>query len=392
MLGVHAMSKLLSSILLTVLAMPVACGGTQAAASGDGAPDGGGDRPPGAGAAADAGAATDSSTAPRSSGCIVRHASGCSIASESDAVALVKSPGIAMPAGLLQRPGDDALFAFVSSFTAGGIDVFRGGAPPSAMTYTSALAGADGTSAVAGTTPLLYYVGQTAGAKRSLHRAELTATGMSAATPIEVRGAPNAPFWPQAVGLPDGRVALAFTDSQKQAYFGVAAASAAAFDVKPIAAAAPPPLPGVLAHVGLTRLGKIVLTHQIADAALTQWVSYVQMSSDAGTTWSAPVRVAPESSNVHDAFPIARADSGADLYYLHTAPDFEDLQVYRRSMQEDGTLGAEQRVVDETFGHVEKPQPRRLSDGRLGMLLSRRVSESRYDVVLVILDEDAPAR
>ena len=148
-------------------------------------------------------------------------------------------------------------------------------------------------------------------------------------------------------------------------------------------------MPGVLAHVGRTRGGKWVLTHQVADE-LWQFKSFVQISTD-GEAWSAPVSIQPQSDNAHDAFPIRRQDEGSDLYYLRPGPAGE-LNVLRRMLGEDGSLGVEQAVTDATIGHVEKPQARRLPDGRLVLMFARRSSATDYDIMLGLLDGDSPSQ
>ena len=115
----------------------------------------------------------------------------------------------------------------------------------------------------------------------------------------------------------------------------------------------------------------------------------MQTASDAGATWSEPVKVAAQDPNVHDAFVVTRLGDGADLYYLHAGAD-GDLNTHRRALHEDGTLGPEQVVTAPEVGHTEKPQPRRLLDGRLAMRRELRRSDKIYDLVVATLDGDAP--
>jgi hypothetical protein len=222
-----------------------------------------------------------------------------------------------------------------------------------------------------------------------LYHARIDDKGSAAATPekVTLNDSPVVPSWPQATRLPDGRVFLAFTEPQTRAFIAVSDASGVVFDVKP-APVTDGVLKGVLAHVGTTKNGSWVLTHQVADASWL-FTSYVQMSTDAGATWSKPLVVQPDDDNVHDCFVVRRADAGADLYYLHAGAD-GDLNVHRRALHEDGTLGKEQIVTSPEVGHVEKPQPHRLSDGRLVMTMAIRRSDKVYDLASTILDGDAP--
>ncbi len=335
--------------------------------------------------------ASDLRSPASSVGCVVRHGAACAAASLSDSAELVSTPGIWMPGAVLWRDTQPAMTAVIQDLASPSLDVFAGTDARSmshVATYPTPAASATG-GLVGGRSTLFYVARPDAVSAPRLVRSLLEASGFSDGEPVTIRGTSAVPVWPQVFGLADGKILLAFVDPQKDAYLGVGRPEDG-IDAGPIPAAQPAPLPGVLAHVGTTRDGALVLTHQIADAKYTAWRSYVQRSSDGGATWSAPARVAPEWDNVHDAFPIARADAGADLYYLRVAEDIKDLQVFRRGMREDGTFGEEQRVIDGSFGHVEKPQPRRQPDGRIALSLSRRLSAKQYNVHLLVVEGDAP--
>jgi hypothetical protein len=87
--------------------------------------------------------------------------------------------------------------------------------------------------------------------------------------------------------------------------------------------------------------------------------------------------------------PSRSPGKGVDLYYLRGGPRNE-FNVHRRAMTENGTLGPEEVVTAPDVGHVEKPQPRRLADGRIAVMFAVRRGERDYDLALAVLDGDAP--
>lgn len=221
-----------------------------------------------------------------------------------------------------------------------------------------------------------------------LYRSVLRGNVVDPPARVSIEGASVVPSWPQAASVPDGRTLLGFVAPDKTAAFlAVDDGSGLRFRARPLPNLTGE-LRGVLAHVGTTKRGSWVVTHQTADAS---WAfrSYVQVSTD-GERWTGPVDLQPADPNVHDAFPIARLDDGADVYYLRAGARGE-LNVHRRSLSDDGTLGPEQVVTAPGVGHVNKPQPRRLPDGRLALMLAiGRASGTAYDLAMVILDGDAP--
>jgi len=206
--------------------------------------------------------------------------------------------------------------------------------------------------------------------------------------PVTLEGSPVVvPYWPQAVGLEDGRTLLGFVEPQKRAFLAVDDGSGTRFRVGPWPNVSGD-LRGVLAHVGTTASGAWVITHQSANADW-RFSSFVQISTDEGASWSSPRNVEPNDPDVHDAFPIARADAGADLYYLHMAGPGEFV-VHRRALHEDGTLGPAEQVTSGAVGHIEKPQPRRLPDGRIALSFAARRPGEVYDLAIAYLAGDAP--
>jgi hypothetical protein len=313
----------------------------------------------------------------------------CRTIEPSDVVTLA-SGAIHMPVGGLELAGGEfaAIGArlddgrFVSSIVVAGRAPSSQVIPWMGVSEGTTVATADGGAA-------LYLTAfDSARAQPSLLRARISPRGaIGGGERVTLTGATTFPEWPQAATLPDGRVLLAYRQLHTTAFLGVSDATGLRFSVRP-APITPGVLRGVLAHVGVTKRGAWVLTHQVANE---QWAftSYVQLSRDAGATFSAPRNVQPADPNVHDTSVVARLDEGADLYYVR-AGSASGLSVHRRMLREDGSLGPEQLVTSAAVGHIEKPQARRLRDGRLAMTFARRVSDTVYDHALVMLHGDAP--
>lgn len=294
---------------------------------------------------------------------------------------------------VLAMPGvtfaGDSLLAYAADYTRGAI---VGARTNDLRAFEPASPVSEGTSDVTGAHGAAgnnVYVVARRGSGVGLFRAPVRADGTLEARTEIATEIGVAPYWPQATGLHDGRVLLAYVASQDRAFLTVSADGAAPFAPR----AAPPvastgPRRGILAHVGETRGGAWVFTHQLADEAW-RFTSFVHLSRDEGTTWSDPIVVAPDADDVHDTFPITRTDGGADLYYLHvgTAGVFG---AFRRALHEDGTLGPEQAVTAPTIGHVEKPQARRLPDGRIALLFAARTGTTTYAIRFAVLEGDAP--
>lgn len=229
---------------------------------------------------------------------------------------------------------------------------------------------------------VLYFLAALEGAP-SLHAATLRDGVLEAPSPVALDGAYRAPSWPQAVALADGRVLLAFVVPQQQVMFGVDDGTGLHFTMR-TAALEEPDLTGVLAHVGTTARGSWLLTYQVADAAW-RFRSHVLVSRDEGASWSrAQAGALSAGEPVADAFPLARRDQGADVYYV------KQKAVFRRVLSEDGSLGKEQAVTSSELGAVAKPQPRRLPDGRIALMLTLQRTSTAKDLALVVLDGDAP--
>lgn len=252
------------------------------------------------------------------------------------------------------------------------------------------------TGAIAGGVPSLYFVAPNMG-RVSLQVARLEGGALGGATPVVIEDGPiRPPFWPQTVGLRDGRVLLAFVSPHTTVFVGVDDGSGTKFRVRALELPQSD-LRGVLAHPGVTADGAWVVTYQVAD---TKWRfrSFALVSRDDGASWNtdSPIEIA-RGDDVSDAFPIARLDHGADIYYVMTATTHGTLgrartqrTVRRRALAEDGTLGPEQIVTSPSLPSVALPQPRRLRDGRIALMLTVAPGNDTRDLVLAVLDGDAP--
>jgi hypothetical protein len=316
--------------------------------------------------------------------CPIRQQNGCRVVQAGDVKTLFASEGILMPGATFTLP-DGSFAAFAPRYEQAvalrvrSTDLVRFTSPEVVAGNVADMTGARGR---AGT--FLYFAGAT-----GLYRSTVDAVGQLAQpVPVNIQGVPIVPYWPQATGLRDGRVLLAFVEQQTRAFLAESR-DGVTFEQRPT------PVPagvrrGILAHVGETKRGAWVFTHQIADASWS-FTSLVHLSRDQGSSWSEAIVVAPNATDVHDAYPITRTDEGADLYYLHVG-DAGVFSVFRRALLEDGTLGPEQAVTGPEIGHVEKPQARRLPDGRIALSFAVRKTNGAYDVRLAVLDADAPRR
>jgi hypothetical protein len=230
----------------------------------------------------------------------------------------------------------------------------------------------------------LYFVATTHGFPQ-LQVANVENGALDAPAPVTFDGFEGLPSWPQAIGLADGRVLLAFVEPQRRVLVGVDDGHGKRFRMKALPAA-DADLSGVLAHVGTTARGTWVLAYQVADPSW-RFRSHVVLSADGGLSWSDAEagRIAGDDSVSHP-FPLARLDEGADVYYVRTSAS---KQVFRRALHEDGTLGREQRVTTNAIA-VSNPQPRRLPDGRIALMLALEHSNTEKDLGLIVLDGDAP--
>lgn len=232
---------------------------------------------------------------------------------------------------------------------------------------------------------VLYFVAKTESAF-TLQRSRIEGGVLGPPSPVALEGGGPLPSWPQAVGLADGRVLLAFVVPQQEVLFGVDDGTGDHFRMASLPVREPD-LTGVLAHVGTTAGGSWVIAYQVADAGW-RFRSHVLLSHDEGDAWHDVNGGRVADGDVFDAFPVARRDEGADVYYVRKSA--MEQTVWRRALHEDGTVGAEQPVTSAALGNATHPQPRRLRDGRIAMMLGLEQSARNRDLALVLLDGDAP--
>jgi hypothetical protein len=261
----------------------------------------------------------------------------------------------------------------------------------SALPWTAASAA---TGVTVGGKNVLYFVANTEGGA-SLNVAALDGDSLAAPARVALDGAEGIPAWPQAVGLADGRVLLAFVVPQTRVMVGADDGTGTRFHVAPLPLDEPD-LRGVLAYVGVTARRSWVLTYQVADESW-HFRSRVLLSHDDGLSWSRAQKIS-DDADVASPFALARADDGADLYYAKAATSqgkvtgitSTDQAIWRRALHEDGTLGPEQLVTSATMGRVTNPQARRLPNGRIALMIALERGRTAKDLGLVVLDGDAP--
>lgn len=194
--------------------------------------------------------------------------------------------------------------------------------------------------------------------------------------------------WPTFSELSGGKVALAFRDGA-----GIPRFSASS-DGKTFA------LPRTVVASGAAMVssaqandGTIAVSYQMTTAT-EPMVSFVVLSRDGGTSWSAPIRIAP-ANNVHDTSMLARSDGGLDLYYIHP-PDAHGFSLFRRALSSAGVLGPEERLTASETGEPSKPKALRTKDGRVVVAwadIAERAPSGEpavQQIVLAKLAGDAP--
>jgi hypothetical protein len=220
-------------------------------------------------------------------------------------------------------------------------------------------------------------------AGNGLQRVSLNAGQLEPGVPVTLDGTTLTPSWPQAAALPDGRVLLAFVEPQRKLFVGVDDGTGLRFRVRELQLKERD-LTGVLAHVGTTNTGAWVLTYQVADSA-SHFRASALVSTDEGASWKEPVDLGDATA---DAFPIARNDHGADLYYTVGVGGVRSIR--RRALHDDGSTGPEQFVTADEIWSAQKPQPRRLVDGRMAMLFTLDHGPRNGDLAFAVIDGDAP--
>jgi hypothetical protein len=297
----------------------------------------------------------------------------------SDVVTLVRG-GLVLPAAWFSLEGGGAV-AYGIRWGARNLVTVRSDRP---FAFSGETVSSEPTTAASGLfvrgDAILYFVGSD-----TLRRAVLRDGELDGSSPVELHGATAGviPNWVQAAPLADGRVLLGFVEPQTLVRVGVNDGTGTTFDLRALPIDEPS-TNGLLAHVGTTGGGAWVVGYQVADASL-QFHAGVVVSTDEGATWRPPIALGPATS---DAFPIARPTGGADIYY--TIASSGETRIFRRALHDDGSTGPEQAVTDEQVGPVQKPQPRRLVDGRVVMMFTLDHGQGVGDLVATVLDGDAP--
>jgi hypothetical protein len=274
------------------------------------------------------------------------------------------SPTVLQAELCVARSTDHASFA--SATVLPGTDVVQGG--PSAAVL------ADGT--------YLYFMhGPGAGV---LHLARAAFDGAGFGPPVDLAlddAGGGFDAWPVAVPWKNGTVALSYN------HYGLAQGELASGDG--VAFDAPQTLGlGVQGRVATFADGALAFTEQ---TGVTPQMVYVRVSRD-GTTWTSPAAVTTRG-NVHDAMPFRRASGGVDLYYISSdVPDQLGFSIFRRSVDESGALGPEQRLSDASAGRLTQPHPHRLADGTIVITFAKQITSNMdTDTYLAhIAADDAP--
>ncbi len=195
--------------------------------------------------------------------------------------------------------------------------------------------------------------------------------------------------WPKFAPLADGGLGVAFRDGRSTPFFATSADGMAFGAPNRIA------LAGAMPDFGQAKDGTLAFSFQL-DTPTEPMVSYVRLSQNGGTSWSAPIRISPES-NVHDTTILARADGGFDLYYIYPPADHRGFSLFRRALTTAGALGPEERLTSKELGEPSKPQAVRRSDGRIVVAYSEIAERapttfepSVQQIVLAELTGDAP--
>lgn len=226
-----------------------------------------------------------------------------------------------------------------------------------------------------------------AGGAATMHRVPFD--GVTAGAPQPVRGLAGlgAFSWPQVQQHPSGALLAAYRDELSRPRL---AFSDDGVDFHTLPGSIEPRGAAMVA-LGIFPSGTLAMTYQ--RETQSGYVSTVRLSRD-GQTWSAPLPVTVSSSNVHDTSLVVRKDGGLDLYYVFTTAT-EGFGLYRRSLDDKGTLGPEQRVTM-PGPHVNKPQVTRAPNGDLHVAFVEVTSRDAGGAVAtqglrsVVLKDDAP--
>ncbi|WP_286272321.1 hypothetical protein [Thalassotalea hakodatensis] len=97
--------------------------------------------------------------------------------------------------------------------------------------------------------------------------------------------------------------------------------------------------------------------------------SRYRISKDNGESWEDEHVASDSVFEIHDAFPYQRVDGGIDLYYSHGLNrNKNQLSLWRRCINENGKLGAEELVIGKKLGNIAKPNVYRGKNNALYVL------------------------
>jgi hypothetical protein len=142
---------------------------------------------------------------------------------------------------------------------------------------------------------------------------------------------------------------------------------------------------GVMPRIAFFKSGKQIFTRQ--NGNVENMKVFFKMSNDEGQ-WSEEKPIS-DKKNVHDAFPFLRKDGDVDLYYI-SSEGRNGFGVYRRSVNESGLLGREEGLTLEIDGSFTQPQPMRMKDGRVFILMAKENENKKgYSLNGLFLEGDS---
>ena len=211
-------------------------------------------------------------------------------------------------------------------------------------------------------------------------RAQIENGELKRIQPLRLRAPIKAINWPEWLPLPDGRVALAYRNTE---------AVLIAFSDDGVVFSDPQKVserPGSVPKIAHFPDGRIVFSFQ--QGPMEAKTSFVRISNPKGHKWGERILVSEGNPNVHNTMPVMRKDGLIDLYYLVPPPGWHGFALWRRCLGADGSLGNAQQVVVKEFGNLLEPAAHRLPDDRL--LLTFNELRSGHHLHATVISGDAP--
>ena len=131
---------------------------------------------------------------------------------------------------------------------------------------------------------------------------------------------------------------------------------------------------GFMPHIASFMDGALLLLYQAAfrtehvrDNGKPIFITktHFRISPDAGESWGDAVPLTQNDRTIHDGKALRRLDGNLDIYYVYPVKGSRSLSLWRRCINTDGAMGAEELVVDRAFGNLAKPTPHRLPSGQV---------------------------